>query len=316
LSVEPDLDTELSVVILGAGAVGGYLGARLISAGCNVSFLVRETRAAQLRARGLSVESPLGDFSAPVDVVTRAEECPGPDLVVLTCKAFDLESALAAVAPVLAPETRLLPMLNGVRHIDLILERRLPGILIGGIAHGALTQRPDGVIAHLSPFMTMIAGPLTGAPDRVLDRLVHRLGNVHVDAKTTADIRAEMWAKFVFLTTLAGMTCLMRAGIGTIVATPSGERLITRLFDECLAVAAAEGFPLQHATADSFRSLLTDPGSTLTASMLRDIQGGKPIEAEQVLGDMLRRAVIRGVTTPLLEVACTHVRAYERERSR
>lgn len=305
---------RMSVVILGAGGVGGYLGARLISAGFEVAFLVREPRAAHLRANGLSITSPLGNVTTPVKAITAAGETGRADLIILTCKAFDLDAALETVAPALHDGTRLLPMLNGVRHIDLLGERRLPGVLLSGIAHGALTMRPDGSIAHLSPFFTVIAGSLDGQPDRVLNTFTERLKSANVDARASADIRAEMWAKFVFLTTLAGMTCLMRASIGSIVAAPSGGRLILQLFDECLGVAEAEGFTLEPGTVESYRALLTQAGSGLTASMLRDIKSGNRIEADHILGDMLQRANSHKLPTPMLEVAYAHAKAYEEDR--
>ncbi|MCZ7595865.1 MAG: NAD(P)-binding domain-containing protein [Hyphomicrobium sp.] len=195
---------ELSIVILGAGGVGGYLGARLISAGANVSFLVREARAARLRATGLSLSSPLGNVAAPVAVITRANDEARADLVVLACKAFDLEAALLVVAPIVRAGARLLPLLNGIRHIDLLKKRGLAHPSIGGIVSGALEMRQDGSIAHLTPFLTLTVGTFSGEPDSVLQSFLDRLTSVGVDARWSPHIASDMWAKFAFLTTLAG----------------------------------------------------------------------------------------------------------------
>lgn len=305
---------EPRIVILGAGGVGGYLGARLISAGANVAFLVREARAAQLRATGLSLMSPLGNVAAPVTVITGANEDAHADLVVLACKAFDLEAALLAVAPMVRAGARLLPLLNGIRHIDLLKERGLARPSISGIVSGALDMREDGSIAHLTPFFTLTVGTFSGEPDSVLQSFLDRLTSVDVDARWSPHIASDMWAKFAFLTTLAGITCLMRASIGSIVATKIGVPLILLLFEECCGVAAAEGYPLNFCSLDAYRSLLTEPGSSFTSSMLRDIESQRPIEADHILGDMLRRAGDRGVAAPLLRIAYTHARAYEEQR--
>jgi 2-dehydropantoate 2-reductase len=255
---------EPPIVILGAGGVGGYLGARLISAGANVAFLVREARAARLRATGLSLTSPLGDVAAPVTVITGANKEPRADLVVLACKAFDLEVAFLAIAPMVRAGARLLPLLNGIRHIDRLKERGLAQPSIGGIVSGGLDMRQDGSIAHLTPFFTLTVGTFSGEPDPVLQRFLDRLTSVNVDARWSPQIASDMWAKFAFLTTLAGVTCLMRACIGSIVATEAGAPLILQLFEECCGVAAAEGYPLHSGAIDTYRSLLTEPGSTFS----------------------------------------------------
>jgi 2-dehydropantoate 2-reductase len=302
-----------SIVILGAGGVGGYLGARLISAGANVSFLVREARAARLRATGLSLSSPLGNVVTPVKIITSAEQIDRADLVVLACKSFDLERALSAVAPMVREGTRVLPLLNGIRHIDLLNKRGLAQPQIGGIVSGGLDMRPDGSIFHLTPFFTLTAGTFSGEPDCVLQRFLNQLQCVNVDAKWSPHIAADIWAKFAFLTTLAGITCLMRASIGSVAATEAGVPITLELFDECRAVATAEGHPLDSSSIDTYRTLLTEPASTFTSSMLRDIEGRRPIEADHILGDMLRRAQERGIAAPVLRMAYTHTQAYEEQ---
>ena len=208
----------MQVVVLGAGGVGGYLGARLITGGADVTFLVRGGRAAELTSSGLVLRSPLGDFAAPVKVMlagTTPEDA--PDAVILACKEPALASALDDVTPLLGPQTRLLPLLNGVRHIDMLAARYPNTHLLGGIIHGAVDLRADGVIEHLSSFMTVLTGPVATASDPVADAIVDRLKAAGVDAYVTHEIRQDMWNKFLFLAAFAGITCLMRASIGTIL---------------------------------------------------------------------------------------------------
>lgn len=303
----------MRVVILGAGGVGGYLGARLIAAGADVTFLVREARAAQLISAGMDVRSPLGDFTSPVKAVTAAGQFEGaPDVVLLCCKETALAAALEDVKPLIGPETRLLPFLNGVRHLDILATRFPATPLLSGIAHGAVDLRPDGVIQHLSPFMTVIIGPVGSETNPIVSRLVDLLKASGVDASASRDIRQDMWNKFAFLAAFAGVTCLMRGNIGTILKTDQGRERILLLLDETGWVAQAEGFATPANLMDEYRTLLTKDGSPLTSSMLRDIEAGRRTEGAHILGDMLARARRHGIPTPLLALASAHVEAHER----
>ncbi len=303
----------MRVVILGAGGVGGYLGARLIAGGADVTFLVRERRAGQLTSMGLVLESPLGDFASPVKVMMAGTTPdPYPDAVILACKEPALAAAIEAVAPVLGPSTRLLPVLNGVRHLDVLAARFPATTLLGGIVHGATDLRPDGTVVHLSPFMTVLAGPVIGGSDAVGSEVVARLKAGGVDAHATHEIRQDMWNKFVFLAAFAGITCLMRASIGAIMATEQGRTRILALLEETQSVAEAEGFSPPQDLMGEYRDLLTEQGSPYTASMLRDIEAGRRTEGTHILGDMLARARRHGLETPILEIAAQHVEAYER----
>jgi 2-dehydropantoate 2-reductase len=303
----------MRVVILGAGGVGGYLGARLITGGADVAFLTRGARAAELSARGLVVKSPLGDFAAPVKVmVTGTAPETAPDVVVLACKELALASALDAVTPLLGNKTRLLPLLNGVRHLDLLSERYADTHLLGGIIHGATNLRSDGVIEHLSSFMTVITGPVATASDPVADEFVDRLKRAGVEAHVTHEIRQDMWNKFVFLAAFAGITCLMRASIGAILQTDHGRARILHLLDETRSVPQAEGHAPPEAMMEEYRALLTQDGSALTSSMLRDIESGRRTEGAHILGDMLQRPRKHELPAPVLAIAAAHVQAYEK----
>jgi 2-dehydropantoate 2-reductase len=306
---------SMHVVIVGAGGVGGYLGGRLISAGVDVTFLVRDARAAQLKTQGLAIESPLGDYQTPAKVITSASQTHAPDFVILACKAPGLDSALAAALPLISPGTRILPILNGVCHIDMIGQRMPANELTAGIVHGGLSLREDGVVAHLTSFFTVIVGPISGKADPLVQAFVEHLKSANANAVLSPDIHQDLWDKFVFLTTLAGITCLMRGNIGTIVGTDAGRELILQLFNECMAVARHEGREPSAAAISKYRALLTETGSTFTSSMLRDIEAGRKTEADHIIGDMLRRAQAHGLSTPLLRTVATHLQTYEAQRS-
>lgn len=305
----------MKVLILGAGAVGGYVGARLLAAGADVVFLVRGRRLGQISRDGLTIESPLGNFSGPVRALGAVPDGFDPEVVILTCKSPALGDAMRAVAPGVKPGTRILPLLNGLAHLD-ALQRAFPdATVLGGLVHGALTLRDDGVIAHLTPFFSMIFGAASHDGDPVARDLASMLAAAHVDARESTDIQQDMWNKFVFLTTLAGMTCLMRASIGTIVAADGGERLIVQLLEETLAIAQAEGHAPDDAAMSSYRKSLTERGSPFTSSMLRDLLAGRRTEADHIVGDMLRRGRKHGLATPVLSTANAALQCYEAQLS-
>ncbi len=305
----------MRILILGAGGVGGYFGARLIEAGADVTFFVREGRARRLAEHGLAIASPLGDARVEARAICDPKSLAPFDLVVLTCKAYDLDNSFEQIEGAVGPNTAVLPLLNGLAHLDRIAERLPRARLWGGVAHISATLASDGVIRHFSDVNQIIFGSRGGDDDR-LAALRASFTKTPVDAQISAHIEQDLWDKFVFLTTLAGTTCLMRASIGNILETPSGERLIVRLFEECERVARAEGFAPQTEKIASYLAELTRRGSMLKASMLRDIERGGRTEGEHILGDMFARARKAGVDAPVLEIALTHVRAYEVERAK
>lgn len=301
----------MRVLILGAGAVGGYIGARLLASGADIAFLARGRRLETLARDGLVVKSPLGDFAGKVEVASTPPVGFQPDVLIVACKAPALGDALRTIAPAVAPETRLLPLLNGIAHLETLQSHFADTALLGGLTHGAVTLRDDGVIEHLTPFFTMVVGPVSGETDPIAERFGQDIAKTGLDVSLSANIRQAMWEKFVFLATLAGATCLMRASVGTIMATENGEDIILEFLAESLAVARADGFQPDATAMASYTRVLTERGSTLTSSMLRDVLSGRRTEANHILGDMLRRARRHGLGAPLLTIANAHLQCHE-----
>lgn len=301
----------MRLLFLGAGAVGGYFGGRLAEHGVDVTFLVRPERAAALASSGLSIASPLGDAVVRVKAIT---EVSAPfDAVILACKAYDLDAAMAAVTPAVGPGTLILPLLNGVKHLDVLDAHFGRDRVLGGLCHTGVARTPAGGIQHLNRLQRFTLGPRTERQAARCRALHDELTRGRFNPLLSERIEQEMWEKFVLLATYAGITCLMRAPIGAIVATDDGAALTSELLDECAAVAKAAGYAPNTSFMAETRAMLTEPGSTGTASMLRDIQGGGPTEGEHILGDMLARA--GGLPAPLLRIARAHVQAYEAQRS-
>ena len=305
----------MRILVVGAGAVGGYFGGRLLEAGRDVTFLVRPRRAAALAKSGLTIRSRLGDFHRPSPPIVLQEDIAEPfDLVLLSCKAYDLDGASASFARAVGENTSVLPLLNGMRHLDLLADRFGPKPVLGGQCVISATLDADGAIVHLNELHALSFGELDGSRSRRIETVASALLNAGFDARLSDEIRQEMWEKWVFIAAAAGITCLMRSAVGDYVAAGASD-LAARLLEECAGIAAGQGFQPREAALARARAALTAAGSPLKASMLRDIEGGKPVEGDQILGDLLRRAA-KPDDRSLLRIATLHVRAYEAQRTR
>ena len=309
----------MRILIVGAGAIGGYFGGRLLEAGRDVTFLVRPGRAEELNRDGLVVRSPLGNiqYPSPPHVLTQMLSDPY-DLIILSCKAYDLDAAMDSFAAAVGPATVVLPLLNGMAHLDRLCARFDGANVLGGQCLISLDRDATGAILHLNDTNQLSFGELSGALTTRILRVAEALADAGFEANLSQFIVQEMWEKWCFIATGAGITCAMRASLGDILVA-DGKPLIVRLFAECASVAAACGFALREPARQRSLKMLTAPGSKMMASMLRDVERGAPTEAGHVLGDLLARRDAQGVASgelSVLEFAYTHLMAYEARRLR
>jgi 2-dehydropantoate 2-reductase len=301
----------MRILIVGAGAVGGYFGGRLVQAGRDVTFLVRPSRAKQLRQNGLRITSPHGDAVLTPKLVT-AEKINTPyDLVFLSVKAYALEAAMNDFAAAVGPETMIFPALNGMRHLDLLTKRFGEHAVIGGVCLVASEIDDEGRIVQLANFQQLVYGERNGAKTPRLQTLHATLQGAGFDARLSTDIMQQMWEKWVQLASLGAITCLMRGTIGEIVAAPGGADLSLKVLDEAAAVATACGQKPSETLLSRHAAAMTEPGSQLTSSMYRDLRKGAPVEADHILGDLIERGDAHGVATPLLKAAFVNLRVYQ-----
>ena len=303
----------MRILVVGAGAIGGYFGARLAAAGRDVTFLVRPKRAEQL-ASGLFVRSPKGDVKIAAPKLVTEATLPEPfDLVLLSCKSYDLDSAMASFARAVAPATMVLPLLNGESHIDTLKKRFGAGAVLGGQCQISSTLDAQGHVIHLNEMQLLGFGELDGTRSARIEAVNENLSGAKFEAQLSTRILQDMWEKWLFIATLAGITCLMRAALGDIAAA-GGTDIALALFEECSAIAAKNGYAPHPVIGERVRKMLTAPGSTLTASMLRDVESHRKTEHEHVLGDLFARG--QGTRAPVLEICLAHMRAYEARRLR
>jgi 2-dehydropantoate 2-reductase len=305
----------MKILILGAGGIGGYFGGRLADAGADVTFIVRPRRAAQIAEQGLVVRSAFGDIQQAVKAVQPGMIDGAYDFVLLSCKAYDLDDAIATIAPGMGPQTAVLPLLNGLAHLDRLDEAFGAERVLGGVAKIGATLASNGEVKHLNKVHEIIFGERSGQRTQRCQALEAVLKTAKFDSRLSDSIVQDMWEKLVMLGTLAAMTCLMRAPVGHIVATEEGEALMLKAMDESVAIASAAGHAPRPASLTEIRNMLTARGSMFGASMWRDIEQNGRIEGDHIVGDLVNRARAAGIPAPLLSIAYTHLQAYEIRRA-
>ena len=306
----------MKILVLGAGGIGGYFGGRLAEAGCDVTFLVRPKRREQIARDGLRIESPLGNATIRAKTVLAEEVRAEYDLLLFTCKAYDLESAMDAVAPAMNGKCTLLPLLNGLAHFEPLDARFGKQHVLGGTAHINTTLRADGVVVHGDPLQRIVYGERAGGRSARVDAIAAEFASSKIDAKLSEDVDQDLWEKIVFLSALAATTCLFRANVGEINSVPGGREAMERTYRANVEVASREGRKPRDAAMKAALDRLTDPNGGWSASMLRDLEGGGRVEADHIVGWMLERARRHGVDDTMLSLAYTHLKAYESRRER
>jgi 2-dehydropantoate 2-reductase len=306
----------MKILILGAGAVGGYWGARLTRAGSDVTFLLREKRAEIVRKSGLVVKSPKGDFTVPVKVVTRGSDGGPYDIVIVACKAYDLPSAMDSIAPAIGPGTTIVPILNGHAHFATLDARFGKERVAGGLARISGMLGPNGEILH-SGASGVSFGERDGRPPRTslveLDAACKKAG---IDGGLNSNINQDLWDKWIMLGSIASMCSAMRGTVGDIMESEDGQAIMNEILEECCKVAAAEGFRPSDKVIGAVKASLTQKGAKTVASILGDIEKSGAVEGHQIVGDMLGRARKHGVAAPNLRFAYAHLQTYEARRSR
>jgi 2-dehydropantoate 2-reductase len=306
----------MRILVVGAGAIGGYFGGRLLEAGRDLTFLVRPRRAQALAKTGLVIKSRFGNLSLPKPPTVLAEALHEPfDLILLSCKSYDLTSAADSFAPAVGPNTAILPLLNGMGHIDYLAERFGNGAVLGGQCVISVTLDAEGRILHLNDTHGVSFGERDGTTSTRAQAIAAAFKGARFDARLSTAILQEMWEKWVLIATMAGSNCLMRGAVGDIVAA-GAENYSLALLAECAGIATTKGFAPSDAMMTRNKTMLTTPGSTFAASMLRDIERGAPTEADHIVGDLIARGSNASSDNPLLRVAYAHLRAYEARRKR
>ena len=305
----------MRILVVGAGAIGGYFGGRLLQAGRDVTFLVRPKRAAELASAGLVIKSSSGDVTLKNPPTVQADKLTEKfDVVLLSCKAFDLADAIKSFAPAVGPRTSIIPLLNGMLHLNVLDQKFGPEPVLGGLCAIAVTLNEAREVVQLAPMQSLHFGERNGGMSERVRAIAEVFTGGNFGAAASEHILQDMWEKWVFLASLAASTCLMRTSVGNILAAAGGKDFLLGMLDECSAIAAAEGFAPGGPFFQRTRGLLTTEGSPMTASMFRDIKASLPVEADHVIGDLVARADAAKIPVPKLRIAYIHLKAYEKQR--
>ncbi|QOZ73077.1 2-dehydropantoate 2-reductase [Bradyrhizobium arachidis] len=306
----------MRILVVGAGAIGGYFGGRLLQAGRDVTFLVRPRRASELASAGLVIKSPNGDVTLKNPPTVQADAIKDKfDVVLLSCKAFDLDDAIKSFAPAVGPNTSIIPMLNGMKHLDTLDAKFGKERVLGGLCAIAATLNEKREVVQLQPMQSLNYGERDGKLSDRVKAIDEAFKSGINGAAASQNIMQDMWEKWVFLSSLAASTSLMRTSVGNILAAPGGRDFLLGMLDETSAIATASGYAPGGPFFERVKGNITTEGSPMTASMFRDIKAGLPVEADHVIGDLIARADAAKVPVPKLRIAYTHLKAYEKQRA-
>jgi 2-dehydropantoate 2-reductase len=306
---------RMRYLILGAGALGGYFGSRLARNGTDVTFLVRPRRAAQLAASGLAVKAKDGEIRMPVETVLAGAAANHYDIILLCCKAYDLDDAMTAIAPAVGPDSAILPVLNGMRHMEVLSNQFGARRVLGGLTLVNTVLTPDGEIVQSQVSLNTIScGEQLEVGSARCEQIKRDFVAAGVEMSVSSDIIRDMWGKFVAMAGSSAIAVLTRARASAVATAPAGTALVSSVIDECGCVVAARGYPAPAAMTDLLRTLWSNRESNYGPSMLVDIENGNRTEGEHIIGDMVRLAEAERIPVPVLTAALCSVQAYETQR--
>lgn len=296
----------MKILIVGAGGIGGFFGAKMQQAGADITYLLRKQRQQLISDKGLTIETPKGSFTIHPQTVLADQLEPVYDLIILACKAFDLDNSLKSIAKA-SSKGIILPFLNGFTHLEILDREFGKERVMGGVAHIAATISETGSVKQLTELGSLTIGPRTPEQVALCQELFSLCQKTDFDSFYKENIEQALWDKWVFLASLAGMTTICRGSIGEIAATPYGKELSKRMFVECCAIAVSQQYPISEKAQLTSQEILTKEGSPFTASMLRDLLAGKKNEYQHILGDLIGFASNGSIDCPLLKLAFTHM---------
>ena len=301
----------MRVLVLGAGAVGGYFGGRMTEAGMDVTFLVREKKKRKLEKKGIVLRSPKGDLSIKPNLITIDKVGSDFDVILFTNKAYDLDEILRSRFPV-KDGAIIIPLLNGYAHIEQLRNRFLNARLFGGIAHIFSTLNEEGEIHHFNDIHSLTFGHLSNADETDGKRFFDACSSANFSIKYSDNITVDLWHKWVLITTVAGATTLFNATIGEIASTKHGIAFITALHGECINIAKSEKIEVRDDDLAQQRRFLSDKESTWNSSMRRDMVINSKIECAHIFLELIKIADKNNVSCPSLKTVMINGEIYMR----
>jgi len=301
----------MRVAVLGAGGIGGYYGALLTRSGHDVVFIARGAHLEAMQRRALTLRTAEGEFTIPVTASGDAASVGTVDLVLFSVKSYDTETAAQALMPLMARDTTVITFQNGLDNGEAIASVAGSEAVLAGAVYVALQLVGPGVILRTGGEGNMVFGELSGSLTERVQRIANAFRQSGIPHEVSTDIRRVLWDKFLFITGIGGVTALARSDIGPLLASVAGRSLLHAACAEIVAVAQAEGAPLQPAAVDAVLAQAATLPASWRSSMARDLEQKRRLEVDSLSGAVVRRGIKHGIPTPVHQtiVACLSVHA-------
>ncbi|MCC9023841.1 ketopantoate reductase family protein [Bacillus nakamurai] len=300
----------MKFLIAGAGGVGGYIGARLAEKGNDVTFLVRQKRAEQLKQTGLTVKSEKGDVSINPALISAGDKGEF-DAVIIASKAYSLKQVIKDVNPFVHASTVIIPFLNGYRHYNELFDAFSKQQVLGGLCFIESALNEKGEILHTSAAHRFVFGEWSGERTERIRELEKAFADVKAKVIVSTHIEKDIWKKYMFIAAQAGVTSLFQKPVGPILDTESGRNTAKRLFAEIGAIFRSDGVPADPNLEEESYRTLTSMSYHMKSSMLRDMERGQMTEGDHLHGFLLEKAKRLSVETPVLETVCANLQIYD-----
>jgi 2-dehydropantoate 2-reductase len=301
----------LKILVVGAGAVGGYFGGRLAEKGEDVTFLVREGRKLQLEETGLVIDSVHGNVTLTPKMLLAGEEAGPFDLIILSTKAYHLDGAIDSFKQFVSEETAILPLLNGMYHFDRLTEEFGEERILGGLCFIESTLDKEGRVIHTSPKHDIVFGERSGERTERILKIEQAFSGTNSGYRLSDNINRDIWNKYLFIATLSGITTLMRAPIGPIREVSSSRAILTLLLNEIASLAKLAGAPLPEDVETNIMTQIDSLAYPMKSSMQRDMEKLSQVEADHLQGYLLEIARQEALAVPVLEAVYGNLKVYE-----
>ncbi|MFC4770029.1 ketopantoate reductase family protein [Effusibacillus consociatus] len=301
----------MKVTIVGAGAVGGYFGGRLQQAGFDVTYLVREKRAEQLTKTGLIIQSPCGNAELKPNLAVRAEDIDGCDLIILGVKNYHLPGTIESLRPLVEKGAKILPLLNGVEHFDLLEQEFGKDAVLGGICQIITTLDAEGRILHTGKLHNIIFGPLQPSQREFCEHLADSAKDANMSLQLSEDVRVDIWSKYAFITAFSGVTTASRLSIDQVLMHEPTTEVFRLVLTEMWDLAKARGVQLSERFVENFIEQMYKLPAGSTSSMHQDFRKGLTLEVESLQGAAVRLARQAGVEVPTVRTLYGLIKPYE-----
>jgi 2-dehydropantoate 2-reductase len=288
----------MNIVVIGAGAVGGYFGGKLTQAGFNVTFIARGKTLEAIKAKGLQVKSIYGDFIVHPKITDNINEIKNPDLIILGVKSWQVLDIAKQLKPILTQKTMVLPLQNGADNTDKLLSLLNKENVLAGFCKIVSKVETPAVINHFGYKPEIVFGEYNNQQTERIKGLKIIFDKAKIDSTIPEDIHLDIWKKFLFIATVSGIGALTRSVFGVMREDDDIRQIMYQTANEIVAIANAKGINLTNNDVEMVLKVVDNLDYNTTASMQRDIMEGRPSELENFNGYIVKTGKELHVITP------------------